>query len=98
MIPFVQAISNLLQPYFQDGIDLFKNSFSVSGAAKLQMQKEINCETFFCLFPKRHSDLYQNLRSHLTGSLSIIFSRLAISGKTKIRPHQVENPYTCAIV
>ena len=25
--PFIQAISNLLQPYFQDGIDLFKNSF-----------------------------------------------------------------------
>ena len=25
--PFVQAISNLLQPYFQDGIDLFKDSF-----------------------------------------------------------------------
>ena len=64
--PFVQAISNLLQPYFQDGIDLFKNSFSVSGAAKLQMQKEINRGTFFCLFPKRHSDLYQKLRSHLT--------------------------------
>ena len=96
--PFVQAISNLLQPYFQDGIDLFKNSFSMSGAAKLQMQKEINRGTFFCLFPKRHSDLYQKLRSHLTGGLSMIFSRLAISGETKIRPHQVENPHTCAIV
>ena len=87
-----------MQPYFQDGIDLFKNSFSVSGAAKLQMQKEINRGTFFCLFPNRHSDLYQKLRSHLTGGLSMIFCRLAISGETKIRPHHVENPYTCAIV
>ena len=25
--PFVQAISNLLQPCFQDGVDLFKNPF-----------------------------------------------------------------------
>ena len=62
------------------------------------MQKEINHETFFCLFPKRHSDLYQKLRSQLTGGLSMIFCRLAISSETKIRPHQVENPYTCAIV
>ena len=96
--PFVQAISNLLQPYFQDGIDLFKDSFSVSGAAKLKMQREINNGTFFCLFPKRHSDLYQKLRSQLTGGLSAVFCRLAIAGQTKIRPHQVENPYTCAII
>ena len=98
VIPFVQAISNLLQPYFQDHVDLFKNSFSVSGAAKLQMQKEINRGTFFCLFPKRHSDLYQKLRSQLMGELSMIFCRLAISGRTKICPHQVENPHTCATV
>ena len=52
MSPFIQAISNLLQPYFQDGIDLFKDSFSVSGAAKLKMQKEINNGYFFACFQK----------------------------------------------
>ena len=50
--PFIQAISNLLQPYFQDGINLFKDSFSVSGAAKLKMQREINNGTFFACFQK----------------------------------------------
>ena len=83
--PFVQAISNLLQPCFQDGVDLFKNRFSESGAAKLQMQKEINRGTFFCLFPKRHSDLYQKLRSQLTSGLSMIFSRL-FPAKRKFGP------------
>ena len=96
--PFIQAISNLLQPYFENGIDLFKDSFSVSGAAKLKMQWEINHGTFFCLFPKRHSDLYQKLRSQNTSGLSMVFCWLAIVGKTKIRPHQVENPFTCAII
>ena len=96
--PFIQAISNLLQPYFQDGIDLFKDSFSVSGAAKLKMQQEINNGYFFCLFPKTHSELYQKLRSQLASGLSMVFCRLAISGKTKIRPQQVEKLFTCAFV
>ena len=51
--PFIQAISNLLQPYFQDGIDLFKDSFLVSVAAKLKMQRELNRRTFFLLVPKK---------------------------------------------
>ena len=34
--PFVQAIENLLQPYLEQGLDIFKTSFSVSGVAKLQ--------------------------------------------------------------
>ena len=50
--PFIQAISNLLQPYFKDGIDLFKDSFSVNGAAKLKMQREINNRTFFACSQK----------------------------------------------
>ena len=53
---------------------------------------------FFACFPKKNSDLYQKLRSQLTGGLSMVFCRLAIAGQTKIRPHQVENPFTCAIV
>ena len=98
MDPFIQVLSNLLQPYFQDNIVLFKGSFSVSGVAKLKMQQEINHGTFFCLFPKRHSNLYQKLRSQLTDGLSVMFTTLDISGETKIRPHQVEKPFTCTIV
>ena len=52
MAPFVQAIANLLQPHFQDGIDLIKDSFSVSGAAKLKMQREINNGYFFACSEK----------------------------------------------
>ena len=52
-------------------------------------------EAFFCLFPKRHADLYHTLRSNITGGLSIVFTRLAIKDETKIRPHEVSNPETC---
>ena len=93
-VPFVQAIQNLLRPYLQQGLDIFKTSFSVSGVAKLQMMKKIEKNTFFCLFPKRHGDLYKTLRSQLTGGLSLIFCRLAISGETKIPSHEIDNPKT----
>ena len=93
-VPFVQAVENLLQPYLEQGLDIFKTSFSVSGVAKLQMIKKIQKNAFFCLFPKRHGDLYKTLRSQLTGGLSLIFCRLAISGETKIRSHEIENPET----
>ena len=93
--PFVQAVQKLLEPYLKDGLDIFKNSFSVSGAAKLKMLKAIESDSFFCLFPKRHADLYKALRAQLTGGLSIIFSRVAIAGETKIRPHLIKDPETC---
>ena len=36
--------------------------------------------------------MYKTLRSQLTGGLNLIFCRLAISGETKIRSHEIENP------
>ena len=92
MNPFVEAVKKLPEPYIKEGFDIFKTSFSVSGVAKLKMLKEICKDTFFCLFPKRHADLYQKLRSQLTGGLSLIFTRLAIVGETYIKPNRYENP------
>ena len=93
-VSFVQAVQNLLRPYLQQGLDIFETFFSVSGVAKLQMMKKIEKNAFFCLFPKRHGDLYKNLRSQLTGGLTFIFCRLAILGETKIRSHEIENSET----
>jgi len=94
-VPFVKAVGKLLSPYLKDELDIFKSSFSVSGVAKLQMIKKLSNKVFFCLFSKRHADLYKKLRSQLTGGLSIVFSRLAIAGETSIRSHQIDNPETC---
>ena len=94
--PFVEAVQKLLDPYVKNGFDIFKTSFSVSGVAKLKMLKEMAKDTFFCLFPKRHADLYQNLRSQLTGGSSLVFTSLAIAGETNIKPNRYENPYKVA--
>ena len=93
-VPFIQAVKNLLIPYKQQILDIFKRSFSVSGIAKLRMMQKIEKDSFFCLFPKKHSDLYKTLRSRLTGGLSIVFCRYAAAGETRIRSHEISNPET----
>ena len=72
-----------------------KTTFSISGVARLLMIKKISKNTFFCVCSKRLADLYKRMREALTGGLSIVFTRMAVSGVTKIRPHQVENPEIC---
>ena len=93
--PFVEAVGKMLPPYLAQGIDIFKSSFSASGVVKIQMLQRCEKEAFFCLFSKRHADLYHTLRSNITGGLSIVFTRLAIKYETKTRPHEISNPETC---
>ena len=58
------------------------------------MMQKIEKDSFFCFFPKKHSDLYKALRSQLTGGLSIVFCRYAAAGETRIRNHEISNPET----
>ena len=90
-VPFITAVENLLHPYKEQGWDIFKRAFSVSGVANLQIMKRIEKETFFCLFPKRLADLYNTMRNQITGDLSIVFMRLAIASQTKIRSHEIDD-------
>ena len=54
--------------------------------------KRIEKETFFCLFAKQHADLYNTMSNQITAGLSIVFTRLAIAGETKIRSHEIDDP------
>ena len=58
------------------------------------MMQKIEKNSFFCVFPKRHADLYKTLRSQLTGGLSIVFCQYAAAGETQIRNHEISNPET----
>ena len=91
-VSFITDVENLLLPYKLQELNIFKRVFSVSGGAKLQIMKCIEKETFFCLFPKRHTDLYNTMRNQITGGLSIVLTHLGIAGKTKIRSHEIDDP------
>ena len=85
--PFIEAVSKFLVPCLEEGLEIFKTLYSVSGVTEILMIKKISKDFFFCLYPKRHADLYKKMRSQLTGGLSIVFSRMAVAGKTPIRPY-----------
>ena len=51
-VPFIQAVGNLLIPYKQQNLDIFKRSFSVSGIAKLRMMQKIEKNSFLFV-PKK---------------------------------------------
>ena len=55
VVPFVQAVENLLKKYKSQNLDLFKQAFSVSGIAKIIMFKEVDSDALmfsFLSFPK----------------------------------------------
>ena len=66
--PFVKAVGKMLQHYLAEGIDIFKSSFSVSGVAKIQMLQRCEKEALFCLFPRRHADLYHTSKFNITAA------------------------------
>ena len=51
LISLVQAVQTLLQPYLQQGLDIFKTFFSVGGVAKLQIMKKFKKMPSFVFFP-----------------------------------------------
>ena len=81
--PFIQAVGNLLIPYKQQNLDIFKRSFSVSGIAKLRMMQKIEKNSFFCLFPKRYADLYKTLKINLQEGLVLFFIDMLQQEKLK---------------
>ena len=52
-VPFIQAVGNLLIPYKQQNLDIFKRFFLVSGIAKLRMMQKIEKNSFFLFVPEK---------------------------------------------
>ena len=49
---FVEAITKMRAPYLEEGLDIFKTTFSTSGVARLLMLKKISKNTFFVCIQK----------------------------------------------
>ena len=62
-VPFVTAVGNLLVPYKQQNLDIFKRAFPVSEVAKLQMMQRIEKNAFF-VFAQNATKIYTKLCVH----------------------------------
>lgn len=84
--PFVRAVENLQQFYFERGIDLFKTSISVPGLARRMLfDPGRQAGASFALFVEANSDLYFSIKISLIGGSSIQFHRHHEVGQTYIR-------------
>lgn len=84
--PFVRAVENLQQFYFERGIDLFKTSISVPGLARRMLfDTGRQAGASFALFDEANSDIYFSIKNSLIGGPSIQFHRHHEVGQTYIR-------------
>ena len=84
--PFIQAVENLQNIYFDRDIDLLKTSISVRGLARRMLfDTGREAGASFALFDNANSDLYDTIKRGLTGGPSIVFHRHHEVGQTYIR-------------
>ncbi len=81
---FVLAVQKMLVYYFDQGIDLLKETQSVPGASRKMMFKH-SIEHSFKLFSRKHAELYHKFRRNSVGGPAIVYHRMHEAGKTKIR-------------
>ena len=84
--------------YQSKNLDLFKESFSVSGITKRYLFNQTPLDCFFSLIDKKNSDLHRLMLDQLVGGPSIVFKRLAVKNETFIKSHLYPNPKICQMI
>ena len=86
--PMIQAVDQMLSIYLQQGIDLFKESSSVSGVARISLFNSPNINEKFGLFNKYESNVHDMFKDNIVGGPSIVFTRYHEKNKTFIRQNK----------
>ena len=81
--PFCIALKTLMEFYFDQNIDLFKDFCTLPGIARQLLFKSI--EVSFSLFAKSNSDMYYTFKKNIVGGPSIIFTRYHEKNVTLIK-------------
>ena len=81
--PFSQALSNFMDIYFEQGIDIFKDFITLPGVARKMLYD--SSDSNFALFNSDNADLYYTFKQNIVGGPSIIFTRYHEKGITEIK-------------
>ena len=77
--PFTEAVTNLQKFYFDNNINIFKDTISVPGAARQMLFKSKDAK--FTLFDHENEDLYRKVKQNICGGPSIVFTRTMKAGQ-----------------
>ena len=86
--PFIQAAERLIEFYHKEKVDILKETITLPGVARKLIYKSVDKDIHFPLFSKKSKDLYYTFKKNIIGGPSIVFSRYAEAGVTKIRPYK----------
>ena len=92
--PGLEALEKMRGFYSSKGIDILKDAVSLLGVSLHYLLRGAleRGEEFW----SPSSEAYDLLKKGMVGGSSIVFKRHHESGVTKIRPHRVKTPKTCA--
>ena len=86
--PFVIAVERLMEFYVAKGCDIFKQAISLPGISRfLFFKSSQEAGITFPLFGEKDKSLFWKVKNNIVGGPSIVFSRHAKVGKTKVRPN-----------
>ena len=85
VVPFIEAVTKMLQIRQERKIDMFKDSISLPGLTLKYLFAYLTPQTCFSLFDQANSDLYHLIKDNNTVEPPIIFHHYHEAGKTKSR-------------
>ena len=85
-LPFVLGAQKMLEMYFIQGVDIFKDTISVPGLARIKLMKSAQEQNvLFPIFNNDNRDLYFLFKAQLAAGPSIIFTRHQEKDVTPLR-------------
>ena len=83
VIGFLEGVKKMMDFYFDMNIDIFKSCISIpSVARRLLFETARKEKAHFSLFDNKNKDLFNLIKSNLTGGLSAVFHRHQKAGET----------------
>ena len=86
--PAIKAIQNLVNIYVHTTKQNLFDFLTLPSLAKQTALSFTPAGGYFMRFTAKDAQLYHDVRDAITGGTSLVWTRLAEAGKTKIRPHE----------
>ena len=83
VVPTLEALQKMMKFYHERQIDMLKLGYTLPNLANIYLHSSTTAK--FYPFTKNDKDLLEKIRSDMVGGPSIVFTREAVVGETKIR-------------